>query len=124
MVEVGLRAFKQMVLLTACMASLEHVQGTAHIAATQCDQAIDSLWLNTHVFLLNHLVNQDPDVLLFKWAKPEPSTTGKKGGRELVGIVCDNAKPSVGSIFFHDSTKSHLRGSCHRIGFIQDDELE
>ncbi len=80
MVEVGLRASKQVVLLTACMAGLKHVQSTAHIAATQCDQTIDSFWLNTHAFRLNHLIDQDPDVLLFEWTEPEPSTTGKKGG--------------------------------------------
>lgn len=41
-----------------------------------------------------------------------------------MGVVCDDTEAGVGSVFFHDSSKSHLSGGGHRIGLVEYDELE
>ena len=41
-----------------------------------------------------------------------------------MGVVCDDTEASVGSVFFHDSSKSHLSGGGHCIGLVEYDELE
>lgn len=38
-------------------------------------------------------------------------------------IVRNDAEARVGRIFLHDPAQRHLRGRCHRIGLVKDDEL-
>lgn len=106
------------------MASLKNVQCPSHVTLAKSHEAIHGLGLDSDLFFLNDLVDEDPDIGLFKRTEPEPRAPGKKCRRELVGVVGNDAESSVGCIAFHNSAQGHLSCGRHRIGFVQDDQFE
>jgi hypothetical protein len=41
-----------------------------------------------------------------------------------VGVVGDDTETSVGGVFLHDSSQSHLSGRGHGVGLVKNDKLE
>ena len=41
-----------------------------------------------------------------------------------MGVVCYDAETCVGGVFFHDAPECHLRGGCHGVCFVEDDQFE
>ncbi len=62
---------------TACMTRLKHVQSSSHISFAQPYQATDRIRLYVDLFLLDHNIDQLPNVWLFQGTEPEPRTPGK-----------------------------------------------
>lgn len=69
-------------------------------------------------------VDQRPYVWFFERAEPESCTPRKQGGREFMGVISDNAEPSVGGVFLHDPSQRHLSRRSHGVRLIKDDKLE
>ena len=109
---------------TACMTRLKHVQSPPHVSVTQPDQALDCVFLDLDLFLLYHQIDQTSNIWLLQRAEPEARTPREQGGRELVGVISNDTKPSIRGIFLHDPPQRHLGHRSHSIRFIEDNELE
>lgn len=109
---------------TTRMTRLQHVQRASHIALAQLHQTIYRSRQYLDILLLNHQVDQHPDIRLLERTEPEPRAARQQRGRQLVRVVCDDAEARVGRVLFHDAAERHLRGRRHGVGFVEDDQLE
>lgn len=105
------------------MAGLQHVQRSPHIALAQLHQSIRGIGQDFDMFFLDDLVHKYPYIRLLEWAKSKTRTSRQQRRGQLVRIVGDYAKPSVGRVLLHDSPQGHLCSVCHGIGFIKDNQL-
>ena len=61
---------------TTSVTRLQHVQCAPHIPFTEPDQAVNCIGLDVHGFLLDHEIDQLPDIRLFQRAEAEPCASG------------------------------------------------
>jgi len=106
------------------VAGLEHVEGATHIAPAQLHKRVGGIGKDLDVLFPNDLVHQHPDIGFLERAEPETSAPGQQGGRQLVGVVGNDAESGVDRVLFHDAAESHLRRVGHGIGLVENDELE
>lgn len=106
------------------MASLQDVERPTHVPLAQLDQGLGRLGQDLDALLLNHLIDQHPDVPLLQRTEPKPCAPGQQRGAELVRVVGNDAEPRVGRVFFHDASQRHLRRIRHGIRLVENDQLE
>ncbi|KAI6751785.1 hypothetical protein HG531_006481 [Fusarium graminearum] len=85
---------------------------------------IDRLSFDLNILLLYYLIHENPNIALLQRAETESCASTQKSRAELVGVVGNDAESSVGCVLFHNSSQSHLSGTCHGISLVKYDELE
>lgn len=64
--------------LTACVAGLQNVQCSSHVSLAQFNQRICGLRTDMHTLLHDHLVDQNPDILLHERTESKSRATTEK----------------------------------------------
>ena len=110
--------------LAGRVACLQDVEGAAHVAMRELEDGGLGAVIDAAVLGGDDAVDAALDLRAIEGREPEARAATLDGRDDFVDVVADNAEAHVACVLLHDAAQCRLGGLCHRIGLVEDDELE